>query len=166
MARIPLRSGFTLIPEGTHIFRIYEVDYDEDFGKLEIKMITAEGLKHTERYSLLRNDGTYNEGALNAFSFTAKVALGDYTRDDIDPTELVGYYIKADVVHNSQPNKKDPSKTVTFVNLGNKYEADGFDKEATQEALTIGTTETVNGTTETVNGTPKSSGLDLDALLG
>ena len=29
MARIPMTSGFTLIPEGTYVFRIYDVSYDE-----------------------------------------------------------------------------------------------------------------------------------------
>ena len=28
MARIPMTSGFTLIPEGTYVFRIYDVSYD------------------------------------------------------------------------------------------------------------------------------------------
>ena len=27
MARIPMTSGFTLIPEGTYVFRIYDVSY-------------------------------------------------------------------------------------------------------------------------------------------
>ena len=29
MARIPMTSGFVLIPEGTYVFRIYDVSYDE-----------------------------------------------------------------------------------------------------------------------------------------
>ena len=32
MARIPMTSGFTLIPEGTYVFRIYDVCYDDEFG--------------------------------------------------------------------------------------------------------------------------------------
>ena len=36
MAKIGLTEGFTLIPEGTHIFQITDVKYKEDFGKLEI----------------------------------------------------------------------------------------------------------------------------------
>ena len=38
MAKIGLTEGFTLIPEGTHVFQITDVKYKEDFGKLEIYM--------------------------------------------------------------------------------------------------------------------------------
>ena len=36
MARVPIRGGFSLIPEGTYVFRIYEATYDETFGRIEI----------------------------------------------------------------------------------------------------------------------------------
>ena len=39
MARIPMTSGFTLIPEGTYVFRIYDVTYDEKFGALKVMMV-------------------------------------------------------------------------------------------------------------------------------
>jgi hypothetical protein len=29
-----MTSGFTLIPEGTYVFRIYAASYDEEFGKI------------------------------------------------------------------------------------------------------------------------------------
>ena len=47
MARIPMTSGFMVIPEGTYIFRIYDVSYDEEFGKIVIKLVTADGMTHT-----------------------------------------------------------------------------------------------------------------------
>ena len=47
MARIPMTSGFTLIPEGEYVFRIYDAIYDEDFGKIEIKLVNAQGATHT-----------------------------------------------------------------------------------------------------------------------
>ena len=31
MARIPMTSGFVIIPEGEYVFRIYDATYDEDF---------------------------------------------------------------------------------------------------------------------------------------
>ena len=52
MAKIGLTEGFTLIPEGTHVFQITDVKYKEDFGKMEIVMQLASGQKHTERFSL------------------------------------------------------------------------------------------------------------------
>ena len=41
MARIPMTSGFALIPEGTYVFRIYDAKYDEEFGKIEVKLVNA-----------------------------------------------------------------------------------------------------------------------------
>ena len=35
MARIPMTSGFVIIPEGEYVFRIYDATYDEDFGRIE-----------------------------------------------------------------------------------------------------------------------------------
>ena len=78
MAKIGLSEGFTLIPKGTHVFKIVEVKYKEDFGKMEIVMQLASGQKHTERFSLLNADGEPNQGGLNAFSYFAKTALNDY----------------------------------------------------------------------------------------
>ena len=45
MARIPMTSGFTLIPEGEYVFRIYDVQYDEEFGKLMEKRTGLESEK-------------------------------------------------------------------------------------------------------------------------
>ena len=81
MAKIGLTEGFTLIPEGTHVFQITDVKYKEDFGKLEVYMQTQTGSKHIERCSLLKSDGSPNEGAYNAFSYFAKTALGNSDRD-------------------------------------------------------------------------------------
>ena len=161
MARIPMTGGFTLIPEGVHVFRIYDVTYDETFGKLEVKLVNAKGLTMTERFSLKDSKGQANEGALGAFSFLAKTALNNFSIEDVDPVELIDCYIKAEVKHNTQPNKNDPTKTVTFANLGDKSPADGFEESPVDKALTLGK-ENAEVTTQTT----AKSGLDLDSLLG
>ena len=103
MAKIKLsEGGFTPIPEGEHIFKITKSTYDEDFGKLEIEMVTQSGQKHVERFHLINNEGEVNEGALNAFSYFAKTALNNFNLDEIDHTDIEGCYIKATVVHNKQ----------------------------------------------------------------
>ena len=78
MAKIGLTEGFKLIPEGSHVFKISKVDYKEEYGKMEVTLETVDGLKHIERFSLLRPDGETNPGAMNAFSYFAKVALNDF----------------------------------------------------------------------------------------
>ena len=160
-------STFTVCPEGRHIFRIYKVDFNQDFGKVTVYMVNAQGNTLTQNYGLMNADGSMNDSICNAFSYFARTALNDYSREAIDHTELVGHYIGAEVVHKVQPNKNDPTKTVTFANLvGEKWVANGFDTTPTKRALTLGT-ETQTPKVETpVVETPTTTGLDLNALLG
>ena len=150
MATIQLSNNkFSICPEGRHIFRITKVDYNQEFGKLTVYLVNAQGITHRENYSLMRQDGSMNEGACNAFSYFARMALNDTSRDAIDPSELVDRYVGSEVKHTVQPNKNDPTKTVTFANLtGEKWAASGFE------------------TSETSDTPPTSTGLDLNALLG
>lgn len=158
MARIPMTSGFTLIPEGEYVFRIEDVKYDESFGTLEVKLITDNGMKHTERFSLMDNNGEPNEKALNAFSYFAKTALNDFSVTDIDHTDLIGHYIRAEVVHTKMPSRKDPNKTVTFANLGDKAPADGFDGQVSAP--------TNDSPASPAAPAGMAGGIDLNALLG
>lgn len=147
MARITMTGGFQVMPEGEQVLKITKAEYDEDFGKVVFTLANAKGQTCQERFNLLNNDGTPNEKALNVFSFFAKTAMNDFDLEDVDPTELVGRYIRAEVIHNKVPSNQDPTKMKTFVNLGSKSPADGFDGVPTEAA-------------------PKSTGLDLNALLG
>lgn len=132
MARITLskNTGFTLIPEGFHVFKVVEVDMSkyDGFGKIEVKMETESGLKHSERFSLLNAKGEVNEGALNAFSYFSRTVMNDYRAEDIDPAELVGHFIRAEVKHvvSDRVNEKT-GKPYVNVNLGDKEPALGFD---------------------------------------
>ena len=145
MARIPMTGGFQMMPEGEQVLKITKAEYEEDFGKAIFTLENAKGQTCQERFSLLNQEGTPNERAMGAFSFFAKTAMNDFDMEDVDPTELVGHYIRAEVIHNKVPSTKDPTKMMTFVNLGNKSPADGFDG-VTAEA-------------------PKPAGLDLASLL-
>ena len=165
MARIPLTSGFVLIPEGEYVFRIYDVEYDEDFGKILVKLVNAQGLTHTERFTIKNADDEYNEKALNAFSYFAKTALNDFGAEGIELSELIDRYIRAEVTHTVLPNRNDPTKTVTFANLGDKSPADGFDTDPVARALTLGKSGNAAQVTPT-QSTPSSKGLNLDELLG
>ena len=146
MARIPMTGGFQIMPEGEQVLKITKAEYDEDFGKATFTLANVKNQTCQETFNLLNQDGSPNEKALNAFSFFAKNAMNDFDMEDVDPVELVGHYIRAEVIHNKVPSTKDPSKTMTFVNLGNKSPADGFDGVPEEPA--------------------KPSGLDLSALLG
>ena len=127
MAKIGLTEGYKLIPEGSHVFKITAVNYKEEYGKLEVTMETVDGTKHIERFSLLRNDGTQNEGAINAFSYFAKTALNDFKVKEIDEQDLVGHYMRCVVRHDKVESTKYPGQTTTFVRLDDKESADSFD---------------------------------------
>ena len=167
MPTIQLTSGFTVCPEGVHIFRIYKVDYNQEFGKLNIYLVNAQGVTHIERFSLINLSGVPNEKAYNAFSYFAKTALNDPYRTAIDPNDLVGHYIKAEVVHTIVPSTTKQGETKTFANLSNKWAADGFDTTPVEKALTLGTEQPKVEETKAVEPAPsQSTGLDLDSLLG
>ena len=119
-------KGFVPIPEGRTIFQVVEVNYDEDFGTMDILLITENGKKQTETFYLLTKDGEVNEKATRAFSYFARVAMNDYDADEVDPDDLVGCFIECDVEHDVKPNKNDPSRTVTFLQLNNWKPANGF----------------------------------------
>ena len=155
MAKIGLTSGFQLIPEGSHVFQIVKVEYDEEFGKMAVTMQTVDGLQHIERFSLLKKDGEVNDGAMNAFSYFAKVALNDFSVQEIDEQDLKGRFMRCQVEHEEVESNKTPGKMLKFVRLADKEPADGFDdldipfdKPAPKPAA------------------KKQSSFDLNALLG
>lgn len=159
MAIIPMTSNFTICPEGKHIFRIYKVDYDADFGKLTVYLVNAQGITHIERFSLMRSDGSMNEQACNAFSFFAKTALNNFSVEEIDHTDLVNHYIGGTIAYTVLPSTKDPNKTVTFANITDKWVADGFDTTPVEKALTLGNDTPAETKTE------QTGSVDLGALL-
>ena len=141
MAKIGLSEGFTLIPKGTHVFKIVEVKYKEDFGKMEIVM----------------------QGGLNAFSYFAKTALNDYTLTEIDHEELVGHYIRCEVDHEEVESNKTPGKMLKFVRLGDKEPADGFDEApAPKKESKPAATAPAAAPAEKAGGKK----FDLDSILG
>lgn len=163
MAKIGLTEGFTLIPEGTHVFKITDVKYKEDFGKLEITMQTQGGMKHIERFGLLKSDGSPNEGAYNAFSYFAKTALQNFELNEIDHTDLIGHFIECDVEHDVQPNKNKPDKTVTFVRLADKRPSDGWSGRV---GASITPTPKAAPVASQASKPSAKTGMDLAALLG
>lgn len=155
MAKIALSSGYSLVPEGTHVFKITDVKYKEAFGKMEIYMETANGTKHIERFSLLNKDGTTNDGAMSAFSYLAKTALGDFDLTEIDHKDLIGHYFECEVTHDEIESNKTPGKMLKFVRLGDKTPSDGFKDAPAAEHKEAPKT----------SATPKKK-VDLSALLG
>lgn len=167
MAKIPLSSGFTPLPEGIETFRIYQVEYDEEFGKLNVKMVTAKGRTHTERWRLKDSNGEYNQSAINRFSIFAKTVMQNFNGDEIEPEEMVDHYFTAEVKHSVVPRRDDPNRTMTFVNLANFETADGFLEKPVDRALTLGKpdAEIAQEPVSAEQSTP-TGGFDINAILG
>lgn len=164
MAIIHLADTFSLIPEGVHVLKITSVDYKQTFGKMEITLQTKEGQMHTERYSFIGSNGMQNDGAIKAFSYFARTALNDFTIKDIEHTQLVGKFIKAEVTHEMVESKKEPGKTIEVTKLGNKYPASGWeDTEIPAPAKQAPSSPVVSAETDKPKATKK---FDLNALLG
>lgn len=172
MAKIGLTEGFTLIPKGIHVFLITQVNYKEDFGKMEVTMQLATGQKHVERFSLLNKDGEPNQGGLNAFSYFAKTALNDFSLQEIDEQDLVGCYIRCEVDHEEVESNRTSGKMLKFVRLGDKESADGFDEPVTASTPAVSKSTTPAPTTSqkapqsVTEGAKKSALFDLNSILG
>lgn len=135
MAKMKLsESNFKLIPEGVTTFKVVSVDDSkyEDFGKLEVKLQTAKGETHIERFGLTKKNGEINEGALKAWSYFARTCLNNFNADEIDTQDIVGCYVTATVKHESYTYEKDGETKkgtnvrlndyTTAVNFGDKVE--------------------------------------------
>lgn len=140
MAKMKLSEAtFTLIPEGTTIFKVMEVDDSkyEDFGKLAVKMQTAKGETHTENFTIIKANGELNEGALKAWSYFARTCLNNFQADEIDTQDIVGCYIKATVKHETYTRTKGEKAGTegTTVRLNDYATATGFGSQAKSETI-------------------------------
>jgi hypothetical protein len=161
MSKIKLtESTYAVCPEGVHIFKITEVQQDNDFQVITLKLKTPDGYTDTERYTLINSDGSANDGALGAFSYLAKCAMHDMTLTEIEPTLLKNCYIKATISHTVKASTKREGKTVTFTSISDIESATEAEWAAGIPAKTPPTAPISKPTVKT------SAGFDLDALFG
>lgn len=125
MAKIPLSTGYKPIPEGEYTFLVADVIYDEDFGKLTLKLIASTGESTEMKYNLMNNDGTFNSKALSAFSMFAKAALNNYGISEVDPVELKNHYVGAEITHTKVASTTNPGEYKTFVNIKRSWAVEG-----------------------------------------
>lgn len=125
MAKIPLTEGFSLLSEGDHKLVITGVNYEADFGKLEIKTKDVNtNQAFTERFNLINKDGTPCEPAMNAFSYAAKVALNNFSATEVDPDDLVGHVYEATIEHVKVEKRDKPGEYMTFAKVTERRAVD------------------------------------------
>ena len=131
MAKMKLAENtITIIPEGTTIFKVMEVDeskYD-DYGKLKVTLQTSSGEKHFENFSFTQANGDINEGALRAWSYFARVCLNNFQVEEIDTQDIVGCYIQVNVTHEkyTRTSGEKAGQEATAVRLKDYTSASGF----------------------------------------
>lgn len=123
-------NTFTIIPEGTTIFKVMEVDeskYD-DYGKLKVTLQTSSGEKHFENFSFSKANGDINDGALKAWAYFARVCLNNFQVEEIDTQDIVGCYIQANVTHETytRTSGEKAGQEATAVRLKDYTSASGF----------------------------------------
>ena len=141
MAKMKLSEAtFKIIPEGVTTFKVMEVDDSkyEDFGKLSVKLQTANGETHTENFTIVKASGEINEGALKAWSYFARTCLNNFQADEIDTQDIVGCYITATVKHEKYTRTQGEKKGTegTAVRLNDYTTASGFGAGAKTETKT------------------------------
>lgn len=126
------KGGFYIMPEGTYVFKVVEVDESkyEKFGKLSITLQTKDGRKHVETFTFTKSNGEVNEGAVNAFSYFAHVCLNNFDVEDFDTEDLIGCFIRAEIKHTKSDRINEKTgKPFINANLGDKEPAIGFDSD-------------------------------------
>lgn len=127
MAKITLaesNGAFINQPGKNVLLRITKAKYDTGFGKVEIVLENENGEIVNNNYNLIDNDGSTNEGALKAFSYFARVAVGDWSRDDIEDEDLVGCFIRCDIEMKEGTKLSKDGKTLEFANIVKSYMTD------------------------------------------
>lgn len=122
-------SGKFISKAGENVLlKITKAKYDQEFGKVEIVLENEHGETVNNNFGLLNQDESANEGAIKAFSYFSRVALGDWGRDEVEEDELVGRFVRADIkmVKGSKPSKD--GKVLEFANIDKVYMTeDSFD---------------------------------------
>ena len=133
MAKINLAesTGGSYIKEAGKnvLLQITHAKYNQDFGKVEMTLTNEKGETMNNNFGLMNNDGSINEKALKAFSYFARVAVGDWDRDDIEDEELLGCYIRGDIKLTEGKEKNKSGEIMVFANLDKVYSTtDTFNK--------------------------------------
>jgi hypothetical protein len=136
MAKIGLIQGFRNIEVGeAQTLLIKKVSYEERFMKCKITFADDDGRTLTETFTFMgKKKGEVNEVALGIFSTIAKCATHDFSDREIDPTEIEGLHIVADVYEQVARNEAG-EETGRYRHLRNykeadeEPEADGWDDE-------------------------------------
>ncbi len=127
MAMLTLTEAFRPLTVGKdQLLTITHVDYDEKYMKAKVTFADADGRSATEYFTFKgKKKGEMNTVALSIFSNIAYCATHDFTVRDIDPTEIEGAKIIAEVYEQDYTNEQGETKH--FIHLKGFREAPTYD---------------------------------------
>ena len=133
MAKIKLTDGFKNLQVGdTQTLLVKKVKFNEKFQKIAITFADDAGGPCVENFNLMGNNDKPNDVAYGIFSTIFKCCKGGETGDEVDPTEIEGCYIVADVFEQIVKDD-DGDEKGRYIHVRNFREADGEEAE-TEEA--------------------------------
>lgn len=123
MAMLTLTEAFRPLTVGKdQLLTITHVDYDEKYMKAKVTFADADGRSATEYFTFKgKKKGEKNTVALAIFSNIAYCATHDFTVRDIDPTEIEGKKVIAEVYE--QEYTTEQGETKKFIHLKGFKEA-------------------------------------------
>lgn len=138
------KVGFSLIPEGVHVFKVVSCeDKYDDYDRVSYELQNSAGQKITNRFNFVNEKGEVNEISSFYWSKFARACLnlGANEEPEIEFSDLVGCYVEAEVKHNKYIAKSGEHKgeELTGANLidktyaptngfGSKKDDDGFEE--------------------------------------
>ncbi len=124
MAKIQLSesNGQFISEAGEKILLVItKTNYDTTYGKVEIELKNERGEVVNNNFNLIDNDGEQSEGAIKAFSYFGRAALGDWKVEEIDPDDLVGKFIRADITMKVGTKPTKSGNSISFANIEKCY---------------------------------------------
>ncbi len=133
MMKIKLSDGFKNLQVGdAQTLLIKKVKFNEKFMKLAVTFADDKGGTCVENFNLVDNSGKPNDVANGIFSTIFKCCKGGETGDEIDPTEIEGCYIIADV-YQQIVKDEDGDETGRYIHVKSFREAEEADEEEEAE---------------------------------
>lgn len=144
MAKINLaesNGAFISQPGKNVLLVVTKSKYDQEYGKVEMTLENENGEIVSNNFGLIDNDGSINDGALKAFSYFSRVAVGDWGRDDIEDEELIGCFVRADIEMVKGKKEDKNGNIMEFANIAKCYMTnDRFEKAKKEKSVKPATT--------------------------
>lgn len=133
MAKIMLRDGFKNLQVGeAQVLLVKRVKYNEKFQKIQVTFADGDGGTCVENFNLRGANGKPNDVAFGIFSTIYKCCTHDNSNREVDPTEIEGCRIVADV-YQQIVKDEDGDETGRYIHVRNFRECEEDDEDGSDE---------------------------------